>query len=306
MSKKLFIIGNGFDRFHDIPSSYYDFREYLEESGANNFLNGICKYIESDDLWSNFEEALGCLNEDELREEHIDSVISYSDDEWRECANHDYQFFIEEDLKFSKEIPYYFAEWINDLDIDVKRLLRKKYINNNNLYLSFNYTNVLELLYNIKTQKIFYIHGKANCGDKLITGHSNKDFTIYKKPVFNSLEEKQEYYEEQDFREQQVNKIIENYFKSTYKNVKTIIEQNKRKFKKFKDIQKIYVLGHSISKIDIPYFKEVKKYVDINCKWCVSYHTENEILAMRGNLNGIGITNIQFIKLSKLKRKKYK
>jgi hypothetical protein len=306
MNKKLFIIGNGFDRFHGIPSSYSHFREFLEESGDNHFLNGISKFIESDDLWSNFEEALGCLNEDQLREEHIDLFERYGDDEWRDSANHDYQFNIEEDLKFSMEIPYYFTEWINSVDIDVERVLRKKYINNDNLYLTFNYTNVLESVYNIKTQNILYIHGKANRGDKLITGHSNKDFTIYKKPVFNSPEEEDEYYGEQDFREQQANDIIKNYFKRTYKNVKAIIEHNESYFKQFKGIQKVYVLGHSISEIDIPYFKEVKKYVDTNCKWYVSYYTENEISVMRNNLNGLGITNIQFIELNQLKRNKYK
>lgn len=309
MEKKLFIIGNGFDRFHGIPSSYYHFRDYLEESSANAFLNSISKFIESDDLWSNFEEALGCLNEEQLREEHSDSLIGYGDDEWRDSANHDYQFNIEEDLKFSKKISDYFTKWINSLDIDVKRVLRKKFINNDNIYLTFNYTNVLESVYNIKAQNILYIHGKANCGDKLITGHSNENFTIYKKTEFDSLEEEEEYYEylqEQDFREQQANEIIKNYFKSTYKNVKAIIEQNENNFIRFKGIKKVFVLGHSISKIDIPYFEEVKKYVDSNCNWYVSYYTENEKVGMRNNLNDIGITKIEFIELSELKKKRYK
>ncbi|MHB8064332.1 MAG: AbiH family protein [Ruminiclostridium sp.] len=226
MSKKLFIIGNEFDRFHGIPSSYGHFREYLEEIGAYDFLRGISKFIDSDDIWSNFEAALGVLNEEELRECHSDSVIDYGDIEWADSATHDFQNYIEEDLKFANKIPYYFFEWIYNLNTDVKRLLRKEYINNDNIFLTFNYTDVLESVYDIEIGNILYIHGKANRGNRLITGHSNKNFTIYKKPVFNSPEEEEEYYEnlqEQDFRERQANEIIKNYFKSTYKNVEAII-----------------------------------------------------------------------------------
>ncbi len=87
-NKKLFIIGNGFDRFHGIQSSYGKFRDYLEEENEDKFLQGISQFIDWDDLWSNFEYALGRLNEEELREKHSDMFIDYGDDNWSESANH--------------------------------------------------------------------------------------------------------------------------------------------------------------------------------------------------------------------------
>jgi len=32
MGDRLYIIGNGFDRYHDIPSDYLDFGRYLKEA----------------------------------------------------------------------------------------------------------------------------------------------------------------------------------------------------------------------------------------------------------------------------------
>jgi hypothetical protein len=60
MHDRLIIIGNGFDLYHGIKSSYYNFKEYLYNNSHINFLISIEKYIPSDELWSNFEQALCC------------------------------------------------------------------------------------------------------------------------------------------------------------------------------------------------------------------------------------------------------
>ena len=41
---RLIIIGNGFDRAHNLPTSYYDFKKYLRIY-AREFYEAICKYI---------------------------------------------------------------------------------------------------------------------------------------------------------------------------------------------------------------------------------------------------------------------
>lgn len=98
---KLFIIGNGFDLAHNIPSKYEDFRLYLisqlnKESGKDysnydftdsniitndyrkNKINDILTIIyfltcaESGTQWKSIEESVGKLNYDVLYDLYID------------------------------------------------------------------------------------------------------------------------------------------------------------------------------------------------------------------------------------------
>ena len=56
----LFIIGNGFDIIHGVPSSYYNFRDTI---GKNNILRSTLEdYIRKDDVWGNFEDSLAYLD----------------------------------------------------------------------------------------------------------------------------------------------------------------------------------------------------------------------------------------------------
>ncbi|SCL85456.1 hypothetical protein PP176A_0869 [Sporanaerobacter sp. PP17-6a] len=59
-SSTLFIIGNGFDLMHGVPSSYYNFRNFI---GENNILRFTLEtYIRKDDIWGNFESSLAYLD----------------------------------------------------------------------------------------------------------------------------------------------------------------------------------------------------------------------------------------------------
>jgi len=60
----LFIIGNGFDLMHEVPSSYYNFRDFL---GRNNELRIALEiYIKKDDLCADFEESLAYIDDDAM------------------------------------------------------------------------------------------------------------------------------------------------------------------------------------------------------------------------------------------------
>lgn len=119
MNDCLIVVGNGFDRFHGIPSSYWDFKEYLENRhDTYDFLEKIERFIDTDELWSNFEKALGDLDADELRDYFSDEIISYGDDNWSDSYHHSYQFSIEEGLSFASQISEYLKDWISDLDTD--------------------------------------------------------------------------------------------------------------------------------------------------------------------------------------------
>lgn len=49
-------------------------------------------------------------------------------------------------------------------------------VTNDNIYLSFNYTNTLEKLYGVRKNNICYIHGDASINNQLIFGHRNDSY----------------------------------------------------------------------------------------------------------------------------------
>lgn len=294
------MIGNGFDIAHELPTKYFDFKNYLlsyekepemimdgfvrldsispQERARHNFYEAISKYIPKQDLWCSFEKALGFLDYEQIQEDNSCYFLDYGDDNWRDSANHDFQYMIGEDLSFARDIPKYFFEWIKSINTRVKPILQSNIFMGNCLFLNFNYTDTLEQVYAIPTSKILYIHGNALCGDDLILGHH--DASLFQErviPAFNSEEEYEIYMEnnmEEDFRLQEARAIIKEYFKKTYKDTTSIICQNQAFFYSLKNIDEVWILGHSLSEIDFFYFLEIKKYVPLSCQWNISYHDD--------------------------------
>ena len=66
----LYVIGNGFDMLHGVRSSYYDFSRTLGKRSSVRFY--LEKYLKTDDLWADFEGALGKIN--------IEACLLYTSD----------------------------------------------------------------------------------------------------------------------------------------------------------------------------------------------------------------------------------
>lgn len=75
----------------------------------------------------------------------------------------------------------YFSDWICGLKTLTEPIVSPMIINNNSLFLNFNYTDTLEKTYNICSENILYIHGKALNGDRLIIGHNDNSYFAIKK-----------------------------------------------------------------------------------------------------------------------------
>jgi hypothetical protein len=99
--------------------------------------------------------------------------------------------------------------------------------------------------------------------------------------------------------------IIEQSFDYTFKPTETIIDQYKNYFESLSTINKVFVLGHSISEVDLPYFKEIANNVDPNAKWTISCFNDDEPKRFTETLGklGVGQNNISFIKLEDIKIK---
>ena len=330
----LMVIGNGFDLAHGIKSNYFDFKNYLLEKNdlcqtndmylidngsfiPNNdysdriaLLEKLQKYINSDQLWSDFESALGDLDYESLFEDNTCYLIDYGNENWRDADNHTFQFAIEEDLDFVEALQYQLNNWIQSLNIYVPPLpsilnIIKKYKTQNLHFISFNYTSTLENVYGINKEKILYIHGKPLEKEPLIFGHRNqfrrksfveesKDQLFDKDTIVCQLIQNRDS-QERDFREIEGEHIIEQYFKKTYKNSRKNILSNSMVFSNLTKCDNIYILGHSLSDIDFDYFQEIRKYVTDRCMWYISVYSTLDRYRANRLIKALSIKSYQII-----------
>lgn len=282
--KNLIIIGNGFDLHHGVKSSFNNFRSFLKQN-EEVFLKNLEKYCinGTDLLWKEFELELGCLDIEEALESKIGNLVDYGDANWSDSYHYNYQRIVEEELEFGKQLKHYLKKWIKSVNEDVKTMYNKEFLNNNNHYITFNYTTLLTKLYQIDEDRVCYIHGNCNEDeDSLIIGHNNVN-------ELETSEEDQKAIGDLDPRLLEADSLKRNFYKSTYKDVDLLISQQQGFLNKIKQINKIIIIGHSISYIDLPYFEYFKKLTNNKTKWIVSYYKENEKEELINKLMNIGV-----------------
>lgn len=258
--KDLYIIGNGFDLHHDIPSRYLDYRNWLEQNKPS-ILYTIDELFNSvdDRWWSHFETNLTTVDMLQIAyQSAFENQPDFVSDDFRDAdwytAEHDVRLKLEAAFQ---EITKSFKEWILSLpegNVSKKIRIKKK----DSLFLTFNYTETLESLYTIPAEQILYIHGKANSEEQLILGHgmSYKDLaTIF---------EKRERIESGDYVLQRAKDSAVYSVYNYRKPVEDIINNNTEWFDRLYDRTHIHIYGHSLSSIDLPYFRKIFKCVDRN------------------------------------------
>lgn len=288
--KNLIIIGNGFDLAHELPTKYSDFGKFLCKNPKHKkFYELLTAYIAPEDLWNSFEEALGNFDQEQLKEDNSCYLMGYGDDDWADSAHHDYQYMIENSLSFSTQIPSILREWIECVDIEKisKKIVLSINLNDDkNVFVNFNYTATLERIYRVNRSNILYIHGCINNDMELVLGHHDK----------STFTEELDNWNDEDHRVFEGNYIINSFFKSTYKDTKKIIKENQDFFDKLSSISNIYILGHSLSNIDLDYFRRIREMVQDSCKWHISYFDDrNKCLEFAENL---AINNFELMTLS--------
>ncbi|MGN7986043.1 bacteriophage abortive infection AbiH family protein [Pedobacter sp. 22226] len=265
-SKILYIIGNGFDLHHGIPSSYWHFRNYVNANNKELF-HALEKYFDPEQLWSDFESALADLDTDHILEEGRNYYVDYGAEDWSDAYHHDYQYEIGERIKLvTTELKKNFTEWILSLDIpgQMEDMLK---INREAIFLNFNYTPTLSRLYKVDKSNTTYIHNEAQSEDSdLLLGHGINP---------GPLPERGD--EGEDIRITEGQEIIDGYFLASYKPVEKIIAEKQDFFDLLTGVAEVNIYGHSMSQVDIPYFAEIIKRLDlVRVKWRVSYYNEGE------------------------------
>lgn len=258
----LYIIGNGFDLHHGLPTSYRQFQHWLM-SVDSSFLLEIEKLCPAKDilgdslLWSNFEEALGKFDKEQLLNHGFeDAYVLFVDNE-PVCS------ILE--LHFLRKLGKLFADWAREIsyegchsDIDLASDAR---------FITFNYTDTLEEVYRIPTKSICHINGRAKTDEQVIIGHSRmltlddfgqlSDYTSEFNRQVENITDIQALY-----------KDYEHQWSATIK--KDFISD-------LSSIQQVIVLGHSYSDVDLNYFKMIKSNVSSEAQWNMTYHRDADL-----------------------------
>jgi len=310
MANELLVIGNGFDLAHEMKTRYHDFRDWLNRFAHKEYVarmeGSLNCYGEM--LWANLEENTRLLKNIDYKEkfyEHSSYLTEYSstiinltddfveyDDGNRRCETvadlmrdifnqQGFQHYLEEDFFWLYRLKSHFCEWVKSIELAKKPLY---YIPQNALYLSFNYTNLLENTYKIATENILHIHGNT---DREIE-FGNPDITSF-------------IYKNEDTRALGVKDEINHALRSVYKDVNSIIRKNQLFFSTLEKIQKIYILGHSMNEIDEPYFLKIKENVPSNTQWMASYYSEKDRLRAEELIfNKLGVNVFEIKKLDNI------
>ena len=270
----LYVVGNGFDLTHGVPSSYSQFRDWLGK--RSDLKDTLETYIRNDALWCDFEEALADLDLDTPSmaiPEMLDIFDAYDPD----AQMADYYAAIDMAMEpvdaITNELPKKFRKWINSLKVDTERKPLNNIVKTGAKYLDFNYTEFVETLYGAKD--VCYIHGsRKKEKNKLILGHSYKrnvpEISV-KMPKFKN-----------GYKKAMVNAAFDDamvhvgwYDEETTKNSWQIIKDNKIFFEGLSDIDMVIVIGHSLSEVDMEYFEKINYEIKNDAKWIFSCHDAN-------------------------------
>lgn len=278
----LHIVGNGFDLAHGIASRYSDFKTYAWKcAGYNGYYLGVLEdcYPQKDIktgelmLWSDLERALGNLDFQQAFSLGTEDIEPEEDHEFR------FQAQMEDASEYMLQNMFavfhnLFEDWVNHININVEKIRYIPHFDSKGLFLSFNYIETLETLYNIPATNIRYIHGRRCTTDKLIVGHCNNiDGNDY-------LPENPEIYEYQAY--QSIAEVVN----KERKNVSDIILENNDFWQQLSNIDKVVVYGHSLSDVDRPYFKQIINSIGPSSEWYFSiyYQTSQEQAEATGNV----------------------
>lgn len=300
MRKDLYIIGNGFDKHHNIPSGYQDYRKWLEKIGNFFVLETIDEIFgwTDDDWWSKFEENLASVETLRIAtEEAFEHYPDFGSDDFKDRDWDEAALSVEKRLQNAYDcIKSSFHCWVQSLPKgnNTKMLKIQRC---NSFFLNFNYTDTLETIYKISQHKILYIHGKGLSNENLIIGHG-KSYKDIRKEM-----EKIERIEDGDYVLQQA-KGAAAYEVSKYnKPVDIIIEKNKEWFLNLSDVTHVHIYGHSFSDLDLPYFRKVFASVNIaNIQLEVSAFTDEDKKRIRVFMQTekIPFGEKQFVRLAEL------
>lgn len=285
-SDTLYLIGNGFDLWHGIPSSLAKFKQYVRLVDPDIYRE-VEEYLPTREDWSDLELALADIDVNVIIDNLGHFMSSYGADDWSDSGHHDFQYEVQNVVnRLSIELRKRFTEWVRKLPIPSPETTRKRLANLDAgaVFFSFNYTSTLEKLYGVDSARILFIHGRADLeNDQLVLGHGWEPQNRKSLNDYPGIEEI-------DSRLFEANDILDDYFSATYKPSKELITENRAFFNNLTNTKQVIVLGHSLSPVDSAYFSALLEQHSIaKAQWQVACRSPEEWVVKRTQLTSLGI-----------------
>lgn len=288
MKNKIIIIGNGFDLYNELPTSYSDFYKYVIKNNLlTETIKNVYSFVDYEDAWNHFEENLISIDCDYVRDVLSPGkfAVAYTGKLRKLSIDK-----TKEDLNEAKEELYsLFVSWINSIRVyNIFNFVNKEF-NGESIFINFNYTKTLELLYNVPTKDILHIHGdQANivigCGDEAYKFLMCDAKTYRGHPAYVAI---------RDFAKKNI-KPVENL-------TKTRLIPFLNNFE-FDNKIEIYVLGHSKNRIDKGYFSFLNQRFN-NAIWNFSIFDSEDKKNTRQFVDEIEIKEYYFDSLESFMKK---
>ncbi|WP_199041252.1 MULTISPECIES: bacteriophage abortive infection AbiH family protein [unclassified Dyella] len=267
----LYIVGNGFDLHHRLPTAFSDFRDDVRRR-APKVADLVGQWLpNAGDDWSSLESALGDFDDDLLIQDASMYLQSYGAEDWSDASHFAFQEAIEAVVEpLSSELSELFRIWVEAVPALTWEAAEASRIPlaPDAAFLSFNYTPTLATAYDIPTDRVWHVHGRVGTGAPLILGHG------YKRRPLRTLPIGDEEDPIGDPREAQGFEIIDDYFRSTFKPADSIIAGRPDFFSRLAMVREVWVLGHAIGEVDWAYYRAIIEMLPPNAIWHASYYWE--------------------------------
>lgn len=257
--KKLYIIGNGFDLLHGLPTSYREFYEF-----AKNTIDEMENYYLFDlhniEPWHDFENALGDFSSEEFFDSYNEVNIYSEDFRPKDIYGLEDEITEQTDIHVAT-IRETFFKWVSQ--VDIRQAKPQMTFQKDSQFITFNYTSTLQSVYGIEDARVFHIHGGIKSNEDLIFGHGVK------------VVEPSEFDDGDDFMFSDAKRAAMYPIVALKKPVDEVLEKNKSYFDQLNDVVEIVIIGHSLNAIDQPYFRYIAN-IAINARWKVFCYTSQE------------------------------
>lgn len=290
-AQTLVIIGNGFDLHHGLNTRYTDFKNYLLnndlellEALENNF--GLDR--NNDYLWNCFEDKL----------KHCTSIpYDQNVPVSKETAETEISILIGQIFYIDSNLNQRIFDWISEIQQnEISSVLSCKepiLMGSDSLFLSYNYTTVLEDCYGISESRIFHIHGKFSQDnpEPLFVGFGDINFDVlevYQKNIvpIDTRDGKGLYTMDLKGRESGLSSCFSNencsqleYFftnrnKTAFLSNVDLYNFNVKILRKLNKVNKVIILGLSLGTSDVLSLKLLRDKLGDDVHWYIGLYSK--------------------------------
>jgi len=200
----------------------------------------------------------------------------------------------EEQYGYIERLNEFIKLWINQININTPQKINKIKNDTNDLFLTFNYTLLLEEIYGINKNNMVHIHGSIDEENDFppVIGHCDS-FKISR-----MRRRADEAGEELDEKESSICNALAKYYERTFKDVNYYISIHTDFFRRLSGVDNIFIIGHSFGDVDMPYFKRIKQNTKQDVIWNIYYHDDGDNINFMNKIVSIGVKtgNIKILK----------